>query len=272
MDDSASRVTDHYADVGGDLLARVIQALDAIPGSLTPARLAGFDQFHVRGLAATADLGALLAPPPRAAVLDAGSGLGGPSRHMAVAYGCAVTGVDLTPAYVEVATLLAARTGLGDAVRYQVGDLTALDLPDATFDAAYTQHVVMNIRDRARAYREIRRVLKPGARFAFYDVLAGDVAAAPRYPVPWAETPATSVLLTEAETGAVMTEAGLVPGAWHDDTATALAWFANMPPPSPQTPNLGLVMGPRFRAMTANLARNLAEGRLRLMMGVCVAA
>jgi cyclopropane fatty-acyl-phospholipid synthase-like methyltransferase len=45
-------------------------------------------------------------------ILDAGSGLGGPSRYLASTYGCRVVGVDLSPSFVAVAQLLAQRTGL----------------------------------------------------------------------------------------------------------------------------------------------------------------
>jgi sarcosine/dimethylglycine N-methyltransferase len=270
MNDSADQVRDHY-DEGDDLVARVTRALEGMAEPVSSAQLAGFDQFHVRGLAATADLGALLSLGRNSVVLDAGSGLGGPSRYMAEAFGCSVMGIDLTPSYVAVSKLLAERTGLAGRVDYATGDLLALKLSDALFDAAYTQHVVMNIRDRAGAYREIRRVLKPGGRFGFYDVLAADGGAPPLYPVPWAETSDTSVLLTEAETRDVMVREGLTPETWTDVTAPALTWFAQLPPPSTQAPNLGLVMGPRFAAMTANFMRNLSEGRLRLMMGTCIA-
>jgi len=48
------------------------------------------------------------------AILDAGSGLGGPSRYLAGTYGCRVIGVDLSPSFVAVAQLLAQKAGLLD--------------------------------------------------------------------------------------------------------------------------------------------------------------
>ena len=102
---------------------------------------------------------------PNDEVLDAGSGLGGPSRYVAEAHECPVTGVDLAPTYVAIARLLADRAGLSRRIAYQVANMISLPFEDARFDVAYTQHVVMNIANRAGAYREIRRVLKPGGRF-----------------------------------------------------------------------------------------------------------
>src|ERR1700745_3462776 len=102
-----------------------------------------------------------------ATILDAGSGLGGPSRYLASTYGCRVICVDLTPSFVAVAQLLAQRTGLNTLVSYQIGDLSALPFPDSCFDAVWTQHVVMKIPDRERVYREFRRVLRPAASLPF---------------------------------------------------------------------------------------------------------
>ena len=122
----------------------------------------------------------------------------------------------------------------------------------------------MNISDRARLYGEIRRVLKSGGRFATFDVVlnSGD----PHYPVPWARTPATSFLLTAAATREAIEPAGFRTLAWQDDTEAAKAWFAQLrasgPPPSP---NLGVVMGPDFVQLAANLGRNLMEGRLGIL-------
>ena len=69
-------------------------------------------------------------------VLDAGSGLGGLSRYLAGAFGCDVIGVDLAPAYVRVAELLAERAGLTGKVRYQVGSITELPFEDSQLDGS----------------------------------------------------------------------------------------------------------------------------------------
>ena len=57
---------------------------------------------------------------------------------------------------------------------------SALELPfdDGRFDVVLLQHVAMNISDRARLYREIRRVLKSGGRFATFDVVLNERRAA----------------------------------------------------------------------------------------------
>jgi sarcosine/dimethylglycine N-methyltransferase len=40
----------------------------------------------------------------------------------------------------------------------------------------------------------------------------------------------------------------------------------------PRSPNLGMVMGPDFAQLSANLGRNLMEGRLGILTGVFEAA
>ena len=274
MSEQTKSVLQHYEGEArdNDLLAQVTRILDGMQGEpITANRLAGLDQFHVRGLKATAEFAALLDIQPGMQVLDAGSGLGGPSRYVADNYECQVTGVDLTRSFVTVSQLLAERAGMSESVSYQPGNLLALDFPDEHFDVVYTQHVVMNIHDREQVYREIHRVLKPGGRFGFYDVLAADGKPAPLYPLMWAEHSDNSVLLTEAETRAALEQAGLVPETWNDVTEMTIEWLANQPsPPLPQGPNLMLVMGPRFAQMTANFAQNLRENKLRLVMAVSV--
>jgi sarcosine/dimethylglycine N-methyltransferase len=261
-------VRDHYRATG--LIERLKAALTAFgPDEQrpTPQRLATLDQFHTRGLAATVELAKLAGITADMTVLDVGSGVGGPARFLAATYGCQVTGVDLSEPFVDAARYLTERTGQSERVSFETA--SALDLPfdDGHFDVVLLQHVAMNIADRARLYREIRRVLKSGGRFAIFDVVlnSGD----PHYPVPWARTPATSFLLTAAATREAIEPAGFRTLAWQDDTEAANAWFAQLrasgPPPSP---NLGVVMGPDFVQLTANLGRNLMEGRLGIFTAV----
>ena len=272
MNDVLDGVRDHYRATG--LAARVKTALAALGPEdqhLTPQQLAALDQFHTRGLAATVELAKLTEITAEISVLDVGSGVGGPTRFLAATYGCRVTGVDLSEAFVDAARYLTERTGQSGQVSFETASALELPFDDGHFDVVLLQHVAMNISDRARFYREIRRVLKLSGSFAIFDVVlnSGD----PHYPVPWARTPATSFLLTAAATREVIEPAGFRTLAWQDDTEAAKAWFAQMresgPPPSP---NLGVVMGPDFAQLAANLGRNLMEDRLGILTAVFEAA
>ena len=272
MTDVLDGVRDHYRATGlTERLKTALAAFGPEDQRLTPQQLGTLDQFHTRGLAATAELAELAGIAAGMSVLDVGSGVGGPARFLAATYGCRVTGVDLSEPFVEAARYLTERTGQSEQVSFQAA--SALDLPfdDGRFDVVLLQHVAMNIADRARLYREIRRVLKPGGRFATFDVVLN--SGEPHYPVPWARTPATSFLLTAPATREAIERAGFRALAWQDDTEAAKAWIAQLrrsgPPPSP---NLGVVMGPDFAQLIANVGRDLMEGRLGVLTAVFDAA
>jgi sarcosine/dimethylglycine N-methyltransferase len=273
MNELTKLTTQHYEknEAGGSLVSKVSQILDSLAdGPLNSSQLAGLDQFHAMGLGATEQLAQIAGIERGAMILDAGSGLGGPSRYLASTYGCHVVGADLSPSFVAVAQLIAQLTGLSDLVSYQVGDLLALPFSNRSFDVVWTQHVVMNIPNRTQLYREFRRLLKPGGKLAFFDVLAADTNPELHFPVPWAESNETSFLLTPDETKSALVTAGFTIAAWNDVTVEVVQWFGQQRPPA-QGFNLGIVMGPRFAEMTSNFARNIREERVRLVMAVCTA-
>ena len=119
------------------------------------------------------------------AVLDAGSGIGGTARYLADHYGCTVTAVDLTDEYCEANRWLNGLVGLGDRISVRQAD--------ATFGVVISQHVQMNVGDKARLYSEARRVLAAGGRLARWDSTIGDHGDLD-YPLPWADEPARSHL------------------------------------------------------------------------------
>jgi sarcosine/dimethylglycine N-methyltransferase len=272
MNDVLDGVRDHYHATG--LTERLRTALGALGPEnqrLTPQQLSALDQFHTRGLAATAELAKLAGITADMLVLDIGSGVGGPARFLAATYGCRVTGVDLSEPFVEAARYLTERTGQSREVSFQTASALELPFDDGRFNVVLLQHVAMNISDRGRLYGEIRRVLKSGGRFATFDVVLHNKE--PQYPLPWARTPATSFLLTAAATREAIEAAGFRTLAWQDDTEAAKAWFAQLRASGlPPSPNLGVVMGPDFAQLAANLGRGLTEGQLGILTAVFEAA
>ena len=272
MPEAIDLVRAHYNAIG--LTDRIKAALSEIAPddqSLTVAQLAPLDQFHTRGIMATAELAGAASLDASARVLDLGCGIGGPARYLATTFGCKVTGVDLGPAFIDAARYLSDRCGLGDRVIFEVGDALHLRFDPGAFDVVFLQHVTMNIEDRTRLYAEVRRILAPGGRLATYDVVfrSSDVI----YPVPWARNASTSFLLSEAATRTALEEAGFEAVLWRDDTQTALDWFraAGGAPPRGGL-NLGVVMGADFPTLAGNLANNIRENRLGVLSAVLTAS
>lgn len=268
MTDTTTMVRAHYGAPG--LVARIQSVLATVASEDQPlsiAQLAPLDQFHTRGILATAELAAATGLATATRVLDIGCGIGGPARYLAATFGCKVTGVDLSPDFIEAAAYLTERCGLSDRITYQVGDALHLPFEAASFDTVFLLHVAMNIEDRNALYAEVRRILAPGGQFALYDLVPreGEVV----YPAPWARDAATSFLLSEDDTRTLLQQAGFQPVLWRDDVQPALEWFKTIlaAPPS-STLNLGVVMGPEFAAMAGNLARNLRENRLGVLAAI----
>jgi ubiquinone/menaquinone biosynthesis C-methylase UbiE len=85
--------------------------------------------------------------------------------------GIRLTGVDFSPAMLELARRQADR--LGRQVDLRLGDAQALELPDASFDTVVCTFSLCAIPDERRAIAEMRRVLRPGGRLLLLDHVAG---------------------------------------------------------------------------------------------------
>jgi len=142
--------------------------------TVTEDILQDYDQDHYGGIAANKALAALAGIDADCHVLDVCCGLGGPSRWLAHNFGCRVTGIDLTESRITGAGRLTLMAGLDDRVAFRQGN--ALDLPfdDRTFDIVVSQEGFCHIPDKDRLVAECARVVRPGGRIAFTDILTTD--------------------------------------------------------------------------------------------------
>ena len=269
-------VVAHYSGSGSlaDIIAEGLQRAGKDLNKLTTVDLATVDEFHIRGRKATMELAEQLMLTEDARVLDIGSGLGGPARTLAEAYGCHVTGLDLTQAFCDAAQVLSEWVNLGGRVALQQGDATNLPFADDQFDAAMTIHVAMNISAKDKMYEQAKRVLKPGGIFAVYDVLQGEGGDV-LFPVPWAREPSISHLATPDEMESLLAGAGLKVADVQDSTSESQSWFeaivAQMAQSGPPPVTAQVFLGSDFPEMRRNQVRNLAERRIRTVSYICEA-
>jgi ubiquinone/menaquinone biosynthesis C-methylase UbiE len=260
-------VSNHYTH--GDLVAAIrtgIESLGKTTNTVTVDDLAPVDEFHIGGRQASEDFLGQLDLSPGKHVLDIGCGLGGAARIVASRYGCRVTGIDLTPEYVETAKVLCRWVGLDSSISLHQGSALSMPFADGAFDGAYMLHVGMNIEDKAKLCSEVHRVLRPGSLFGIYDVMkagAGELS----YPMPWATTAASSFVVDPAQYRSALQATGFAVIAELNRRDFAITFFdqfraktmaAGGPPPL----GLHLLMGRNAPDKIQNMIQNVASGHI----------
>jgi SAM-dependent methyltransferase len=115
--------------------------------------------------------GEVAAAYPRGKLLEIGSGPGRLAVRLArEAPGMTLTGVDISDAMVERAARRAAGAGLSERVRFKVGDVAAMPLPDGEFDGVVSTLSLHHWPEPTHGLAEIHRVLKPGGEARIYDL------------------------------------------------------------------------------------------------------
>lgn len=264
--DTEQQVAQHYdrADIEQAILTALTEAGKDID-HLTPADLAGVDEFHLGWRAQTIELAQHLKLATGTRVLDIGSGIGGPARYFGEAHHCRVIGLDLTPGFVAAAAALTRRCGLSDRVTFQQGSALALPFAPASFDVATLIHVGMNIADKVTLFTEARRVLRPGGKFCVYDVMRMTDAELP-YPMPWAADPSTSFVEAPAVYKELLAAAGFVVETERNrrdfvlDLAAAMR--AKVAESGPPILGLHVIMGPAAKGRLKNVMEALEQGMI----------
>ena len=95
-------------------------------------------------------------------MLDIGTGLGGKLPFYIDSGAGSVTGIDLNPQSLRIASQHIHELGLADRVRLLLSDAARLPFPDDHFEAIVSINVFEHIARLEEAVRETYRVLKPG--------------------------------------------------------------------------------------------------------------
>ena len=103
-------------------------------------------------------------------VLEIGCGRGVGTEIIFERFGAGeVHAFDLDPEMVKLARRRLARYPAERLTLY-VGDATAIEAEDATFDAVFDFGIIHHVPEWQRAVAEVARVLRPGGRFFFLEV------------------------------------------------------------------------------------------------------
>lgn len=105
-------------------------------------------------------------------VLDMGCGDGWFSVILAKR-GATVWGFDISSSAIDTARARAEQNGVSDRTHFDVASAYQLPYPDTFFDVVAGQAILHHLGDRGRLAREIRRVMRPGAKAVFSEPFAG---------------------------------------------------------------------------------------------------
>ena len=139
---------------------------------LSASDLTAFDQYHYHGIDAVDIAITSLDISTDDCVLEIGSGIGGPSRHIADTTGAKVVALELQPDLNETARDLTSRCGLSEQVDHVCADVLEYSPGDLQFDVIVSWLAFFHIQQRQKLLASCKNWLKPSGRLFVEDLFA----------------------------------------------------------------------------------------------------
>jgi len=140
--------------------------------SLLVQELSNFDQLHYYGTEAVDFAIKKLCINSNMSILEIGSGIGGPARHIANETGATVFALELQPDQNKLATELTERCGLTKKVIHLGGDFMTHDWQEKKFDAIVSWLTLYHILDHSILLQKCHDLLNPGGFFYVEDLIS----------------------------------------------------------------------------------------------------
>ena len=143
-----------------------------IDEGLNASDLAAFDQYHYHGTDAVDVAIASLDIQSDDCVLEIGSGIGGPARHIASTTGARVVALELQPDLDETARDLTHRCGLSEKIEHICADVLEYSPGDGQFDTIVSWLAFFHIEQRRELLARCKNWLKPTGSLFIEDLYA----------------------------------------------------------------------------------------------------
>ncbi|MCP3922148.1 MAG: methyltransferase domain-containing protein [Desulfobacterales bacterium] len=98
-------------------------------------------------------------------LIDLGCGRGGPGMWIARETKCSLTGVDISAVGIDHCKKRAIDFDLNGQTNFYVGDICRTEKSDSSYDGAISIDTLVLVSDKLAAIKEVKRILKPNARF-----------------------------------------------------------------------------------------------------------